>query len=286
MSDETKDDGKPFDPFELATAVLLGLAAIGAALAGLQSGQWGGRQLEAFSASNALMTKAATQYNEDIVNVNADYAAVAAAKQHILEARDARDEQTRERNLDIASYLYMYQMTEVGYDAMALPKEYYVEDEDETEHAGAAAPGTAGPGVTASASGSATAASTAAGEDAAAEDEDEEEEVDPATVMSRDIPDETLLASLATELDDDYIDKALATGEKMFQEADAKFGEGKVANDNGDKFDLAGVYYTVALFFAGLGLIFKTKMRWGLFGLGSLFFVATTIYMATLPWAG
>ncbi len=52
----------------------------------------------------------------------------------------------------------------------------------------------------------------------------------------------------------------------MFADADAKFEEGKKANDNGDKFDLAVVFFTVALFFAGLGLVFKTSIRWGFCG--------------------
>lgn len=50
---------KPFELFELAVATLLGLAAIGAALAGLQAGQWGGKQLQAFAEANAITTNAA-----------------------------------------------------------------------------------------------------------------------------------------------------------------------------------------------------------------------------------
>jgi len=125
------EDSKPFDKFELLTALLLGLAAIGAALAALQSGQWGGKQLEAFSAANTLTTKAATQYTEDTVDINADYAAVAAAKDHILQARDADSPKDRERHLDMASYQYTNQMSELGYKAMGLPLDYYVEDEDD-----------------------------------------------------------------------------------------------------------------------------------------------------------
>src|SRR6187455_564301 len=136
---DSENDNKPFDKFELATAVLLGLAAIGAALANQQAGQWGGKQLDAFSSSNALTTKAAKQYNEDTVLVNADYAAVAAAKEHIMEARDARDPQARERHLDMASYQYTSQMTGIGYKAMGLPTGYFVEDEEEAGATPAAA---------------------------------------------------------------------------------------------------------------------------------------------------
>lgn len=280
MSSADQGENKSFDKFELATALLLGFTAVGAALAGLQGGQWGGKQLEAFSAANGLTTKAATQYTEDTVLINADYAAVAAAKGYILAARDASG-QDRERNLDLASYQYMYQMSELGYKAMGLPIEYYVEDEEEAE-------GEEGEAQTAADTGQGSEAQTA---DAAGEDEEEAtEEEDPeeiaATAMERDLPDELLLASLQTELDEDYIDEALAEGTQMFADADKKFEEGRVANDNGDKFDLAVVFYTVALFFAGLGLVFKTSIRWGFFGAGALLSLGTTLFMITLPWAG
>ena len=265
-SNDANDDTRPFDKFELATAILLGLTAVGAALAGLQGGQWGGRQLEAFSASNALTTKAATQYNEDTVMINADYAAVADAKGHILEARDTEDASARERHLDMASYLYTNQMTEAGYKAMGLPVDYYVEDEEDGE-----AP---------------TAESEEVEDEAAEDDEAEDAESAAATALVRDLPDEVLFESLHNELDEDYIDQALAEGSKMFEEADGKFEEGRKANENGDQFELAGVFYTVALFFAGLGLVFKSSVRWSFFFAGVGIFAATTVYMLTLPWAG
>ncbi len=291
-STDPQNDDKPFDLFELATAILLGLAAVGAALASLQSGQWGGKQLDAFSSSNSLTTKAAKQYNEDTVMVNADYAAVAAAKEHILEARDARDGQDRERHLDMASYQYSNQMTELGYKAMGLPIGFYVEDEEEAEEGAAepAAPEAAKTEAAAPADAEAPAADEAADETAetpeAAADEDADPETAAVTALERDIPDETLFASLTQELDDEYIDQALVAGEKMFEQADAKFEEGRKANDIGDKFDLAGVIYTVGLFFAGLGLVFKTKIRWGFFASGCLIFLGASVYLMTLPWAG
>lgn len=269
-----EDDKKPFDKFELVTAVLLGLTAIGAALAGQQSGQWGGKQLEAFSAANTLTTKAATQYTEDTVLINADYAAVAAAKSYILMARDASG-QDRERNFDLASYQYTNQMSEPGYKAMGLPMDYYVEDEE--EEGDEAKPATVSNAAN-------TAAPDAAAEEATAED-DEDPEATAQTALERELPDEVLLASLGQELDDDYIDGALAAGTKMFADADKKFEEGRQANDNGDKFDLAVVLYTVALFFAGLGLVFKTKIRWSFFVAGAVFFAGTSVYMMTLTWA-
>jgi len=282
---DKEEDSKPFDKFELLTAILLGLAAIGAALAALQSGQWGGKQLEAFSAANTLTTKAATQYTEDTVDINADYAAVAAAKDHILQARDADSPKDRERHLDMASYQYTNQMTELGYKAMGLPLDYYVEDEDDKAEGEkpAAQPAAAKPETT-PATPAAAASEPAAADDEA--DEEEEPEAAAATALERDLPDEVLIGTLKQELDEDYVDKALEKGTQMFADADKRFEEGRTANDNGDKFDLVGVFYTVALFFAGLGLVFKSTARWGFFATGLAIFLGASIYLATLPWAG
>lgn len=258
-AEEAKE--KAFDIFELCTALLLGLAAIGVALAGQQAGQWGGRQLDAFGEANTIATKAATQYNEDMVLLNADYAAVAAAKIHILEARDASGAD-RQRHFEIANYLYTTQLTENAYRAMELPLQYYVEDETDT----AAAPVTA--------------------PEAAASDEAGAAEV-PAAVapgVQQDIPDAALLASLLTELDEDYSDSMLVKGEQMFAAADARFAAGRQANTNGDEFDLVAVFFTIALFFAGLGLVFKTAIRWKFFYAGSFVFAVSLIYMLTLNW--
>jgi hypothetical protein len=267
-------DSKHFDKFELLTAILLGLAAIGAALAAQQGGQWGGKQLEAFSAANTLTTKAATQYTEDTVDINADYAAVAAAKDHILQARDADSPKDRERHLDMASYQYTHQMNELGYKAMELPTDYYVEDED--DKADNAAP--------AAAAGKPAAEPAAANTDAEAEEETPETAAAPA--LERDLPDEVLFASLQNELDEDYVEAALAKGTQMFADADKRFEEGRAANENGDKFDLVGVFYTVALFFAGLGLVFKSTAKWGFFATGTVIFLGASVYLAMLPWTG
>lgn len=262
------DPEEKVDRFELFTTILLGMAAVAAAVAGQQAGQWGGRQLDAFSEANTLTTKASTQYNEDTVLMNADWAAVAIAKQHILEARDAVDPVDAERHLDLASYFYTSQLTGLAYEALGLPGGYWEEDE-------AAAP----------ADGGAAPAADAAGDETQEEGDEEEYEVPVEEALMRDIPDEDLYASLTVELDEEYVNKMLEEGEQMFEDADKRFAEGRQANENGDKFDLVGVFLTVALFFAGLGLIFKTNMRWTLFYMGCTVFVLSVGYMMTLPWA-
>ena len=60
------DDNKPFDPFELAAAILLGIGAIGTAVAGHQSGLWGGQSVEAYGEAAALTTKASSTYNDEL----------------------------------------------------------------------------------------------------------------------------------------------------------------------------------------------------------------------------
>lgn len=268
-----EDTPNPYDRFELATAILLGLAAIGAAIAGQQAGQWGGRQLDAFAEANALTTKASTQYNEDMVMLNADYAAVAIAKQHILEARDAARGVDYERHLEIASYFYTSQLSEPAYKAMGLPGGYW---EEEEVAAGATPPSQAEPVAE---------ESEAAEEDTSGAEDAESEEEAPADVLEREIPDDDLFASLQVELDEDYVDAMLSTGEEMFEQADARFAEGRVANNNGDQFDLASVFFAIALFFAGLGLVFKTQLKWVLLGMGAALFVFNVIFMMTMSWA-
>lgn len=302
MSDDQQSEpSQPFDLFELLTAVLLGLAAIGAALAGLQGGQWGGKQLEAFAESNKMTTKAATDYNEASVAINADYAAVAAAKEHILEARDATDPATKKRHFDLASYYCSSQLNEEAYLAMELPKEYYVEDAPAgqpgaaTPAAAAATPATtpaATPAATNAAAPPATNAAAPAAVPAAggapaakAAEEDDDETAADGHVIERDIPDADLLKMLAVELDEEYSNDMLEDANKGFAAAEVRFNEGKVANENGDRFDLIGVFFTVALFFAGVGLVFKTSIRWAFFCIGLLLFVGSSIYMFTLPWA-
>lgn len=247
MSDDVKE---PFDKFELCVALLLGACAIGAALAGLQAGQWGGRQLERFSEANTVTTRAAKEYNEAVSNINSDYAAVAQAKRSILDAVYATNGDAKERDLQTASYFLTQQISEDAYEALGLPADKLEKDTPGEKKAVSEA----------------------------------EIEADLKDV----IPEEDLIEALDTELHDDesYFTGMFEEADKLFKDADAKFAEGRTANDNGDGFDLAGVFYTVALFFGGIALVFKTRLRWSFFGVGAVTFAAATIYMIRLPWAG
>lgn len=100
-----------------------------------------------------------------------------------------------------------------------------------------------------------------------------------------DIVQSMLQKALENDLGNDYVDLMLAEGEKKFADADKKFDEGRLANDTGDKFDLVGVIYAVGLFMAGLGLVFKTRMRWIFLVAGALVFAYASISMFRTPWA-
>ena len=287
---------KPFEMFELVIAILLGLAAIGAALAGIQSGQWGGKQLEAFAEANAITTNASKSYSEAVSDMNSDYAVVGQAKRLILEGIDANSEADQIRSYKLASYYLTQQLAPNAYEAMKLPKE-----PEET------------PAATTPAATTTPATDTAATDTADEEGEDEEGEEEPAATekpapaattpaagdedadteeeveaeMAKMLPEETLIQVLGNELHDDdtYENAMFAEGNQLFADADKKFAEGRKANDNGDEFELAGLYYTIALFFAGLGLVFKSRMRWGFAGVGVVVFLFATIYLFTRTWA-
>jgi len=238
MSADNEEKG--FDKFELLAAILLGLGAIGAAIAAFQGGLWDGKMIESFGDAQTTATKASTAYNEAMVTTAHDAAVDIQAKKLILEGLDSGDGATRDRSFEMAGYLYAFQMSEAGYKAFGFP----------------------------------------------AEDRTPEKAKEAAQAGSMDVlPDEMLVAALEKELDEDYEDVIFAEGIKQFAEADKKFSEGRNANEVGDKFDLLTVVYAISLFFAGLALVFKTRMRWNFMLFGAVVFLGGTIYLITLPWA-
>lgn len=100
-----------------------------------------------------------------------------------------------------------------------------------------------------------------------------------------DIPEEELLLVQRREFKSDYYAKMYKDSSDKYAEAKARFDEGSHANSAGDYFSLTGVYFSLSLFFAGIGLIFKTRIRWLFFFLGCTIFVGATIYLSTLEWA-
>ena len=229
------DDNKPFDPFELAAAILLGIGAIGTAVAGHQSGLWGGQSVEAYGEAAALTTKASSTYNDELTTYMQDTQVDIRAKELIWEGSESEDDAAGERQLGMASWMLITQTSDAAYKFLGLPeakrKAYW--------------------------------------------------EGDAEVVLSS----EELDKALETDLDDDYVQEVFGSSDDEFEAADKRFNEGRDANNKGDQFSLAGVILTVALFFAGISLIFKTGMRWVFLGMGALVLAGGLGFMATLSWA-
>ena len=115
------ESSKPFDVFELSAAVLLGLGAIGAAIAGHQAGLWGGQSVEGYGEAAAMTTKASTTYNDELTSYIQDAQVDTRAKEMIWEALEINDEVRKTRLLQMASWLYTSQLSDPAYEALKLP---------------------------------------------------------------------------------------------------------------------------------------------------------------------
>jgi len=227
------EPSKPFDPFELAAALLLGFGAIASAVAGYQAGLWGGASVEGYGEAAAMTTKASTTYNDELTSYIQDAQVDVRAKEMVWEALEIDDEARATRLLEMASWLYTSQMTEHAYSALKLP----------------------------------------------------EVKVDEATEEAQYLPKEALETALNIDLGDDYVDALFTPSSGEFEAAEARFAKARTANEVGDQFSLAAVILTISLFFGGLALVFKTKVRWGFLGSGVVVLTTGVGYMATLTWA-
>ncbi|PIQ28346.1 hypothetical protein COW36_04070 [bacterium (Candidatus Blackallbacteria) CG17_big_fil_post_rev_8_21_14_2_50_48_46] len=234
-TDSSEDKNLPFDLFELFVALLLGLAATGSAWAGFQSSLWGGNQATAYAEAATIAIKAATDKTDAMINIAQDYQIDILGKQILSEAKVTKNPENKERLMDMARYLYTWQMSADAYESLGLPM---------TKHA------------------------TQAKEDT--EDLSETE---------------LFTLALKNDLDDEgnmYEEGMVKGANDLFKKADVSFESGKDYNTRGDRFNLVSVVYTIALFFAGLALVFKTKIRWSFFGAGCLIFLFASYFMITM----
>jgi len=123
MSEQKNDKIQAFDTTELLTVILLGLAAIATAFASYESTLYSGRSVEAYSRSNKIATEAAAERSRAVVEMAKDNSVDVEAMRLILEADDAASPAAEQRNYFIATYLYVRQMSEAGYNALGLPAE-------------------------------------------------------------------------------------------------------------------------------------------------------------------
>ncbi len=117
------DEKKGFDVFELAAAILLGMGAIGASVAGHQGNLWGGQSVEAYGEAAALTTKASTTYNDELTVYMQDVQTDVRAKELIWEGLETEDETASQRQLGMASWLLTAQLSDSAYAHLGLPEE-------------------------------------------------------------------------------------------------------------------------------------------------------------------
>ena len=281
--------GEPekIDRFEFAMAVMLGLGAVGGAWSSYQADLWGGKQAEEYGLASKEMARAASTMSEAAAvmgeassnvteatsgisqllsvhshNVNLDV----QAKEHLIEGSVALEmakvgvpEGTKvdnpvetEKHFYVAKYLYAVQMDEDYYLAMGFPAEFRgAEKFDQMP-------------------------------DAVLEEKGSAEIPDSVVEKALEAPNTAIeAANKAYEVVAQKQGEA-ATKQK---EADDHFQEGGRANTIGDNLGFTGVLYTVALFLAGIGLVFKTRVRWGFAGIGLLALVGATLHLFMQTWA-
>lgn len=291
MADNT-DEG--LDKFELLMAMMLGLGAMGAAWAAFQGDLWGGKQAEEYGLASkemaraaATMSEAAAQMGEASSSVTAatsgvtqilsqhshntgldvkakehlmlGFVAKAAAQPAVAPAPDAAPDAEAappletEKHYYIAKYLYAVQLDAAYYQALGFPPEYRGADKFEAmpdeilERFGAA-------------------------------------QIPDAIVEKLLVPSARAFTSAETTYKAVLQKQAAASAKQA--EADRHFEAGGEANTIGDNLGITGVLYTAALFLAGVGLVFRSNVRWGFAGLGFLALVGATVHLFLQQWAG
>lgn len=251
----SEDKSSGIDLFELVTAIVLGLGALGGAWAGFQSGLWGGNQATSYAEAASMMAQAASVASEagtdsteasQTANRDADIDVQVtrllfeAEKQFIRAAAKAKTDEERKAAKDevdeqrsLAKYLYVSQMSDTALKFLGLGHKERAED----------------------------------------------------------ITDEELAAAAGKSLDEKYYHEIYASSEGQYEAgrtlqttARKKFNEGMVANYKGDLHAFTGVLYTVCLFLAGIGLVFKSRVRWVFGGLAIVMLGASTIHLFRNEW--
>jgi hypothetical protein len=96
--------------------------------------------------------------------------------------------------------------------------------------------------------------------------------------------DEEVTKGLEAELGAKYTAGALAPANATFAEADKTFAEGQKVSGYSTQFGLTGMFFTVALFLAGLGLVIKSGMRWGFIVASFAILGYGVVKLLSIPW--
>jgi hypothetical protein len=114
-----KSDSSTINTFELVAAFLLGIAGILTALSSFQAGLWNGQMSLHYGKANKVATAAAAETSRAMVIMAKDSQVDIQAKQQILEGNE--NPSLKERTKQIAGYLYVFQLSAEGYEAMGFP---------------------------------------------------------------------------------------------------------------------------------------------------------------------
>jgi hypothetical protein len=181
-----------------------------------------------------MSIRASSEHDRAEMDIAHDFESDLQAKERILEALDAKAGPDKLRLTHFASYLYAVEMSQIGYAALKLPREYHTAG-DLQKHEG--------------------------------------------------IPLDALQAALGQRLDSTYEDAMLVRGKSDYAAADKRFEEGRIASTNNDHFELCTVIFTMSLFFGGLCLVFKSRLRWFVFVAGTVTLAWGAMYLVRTPWA-
>lgn len=244
MSENLSERNPPFEKLELLAAVLLGLAAIATAVGSYESALYGGKSVENYSKANKIATEAAAERSRAIVQMSRDSQVEMDAWRLTKEADDAGSPALKERNYEIATYLYTRILSEPGYKSLGLPPEAKKEDDTEEDT----------PGVEEKQATLQEQVLETAMENELAGDESYAKEM---LAKSQALSDESA--------------KIFKEGEEANEVGD-KFQLAAV------------IYAISLFFGGIVQVFRNDSMRWIILGVGGLLFIVATGYMITLPW--
>ena len=112
---------RAFEWFELTIALLLGCGAVGASVAGYQSGLWNGKSAESFAKASSMTTLAAADEHKAVMVSLHDEEIDLEAKKLLVEAETESDEHKRQTFLRVASGLYLHHLSKAAYKDLGLP---------------------------------------------------------------------------------------------------------------------------------------------------------------------
>jgi hypothetical protein len=115
--------------FEVFTAILLGLAALGGAWASYQSNQWGGTATADYGKASTTAVRASTSMTAAVTNAAHDSALDLQAKLYVAGAELGAQPAQKEQSLFLAKYLYTRKISATAYKALGLPPEFRSKDD-------------------------------------------------------------------------------------------------------------------------------------------------------------